>query len=145
MVYFKQAGRCTRCKEPFGGNRVTAFMVSETIAWTVLGGGGYQMALTQREIVPVCEACATVSEQAAAARSVNCKGCGMPMLTREYWRGVTCSSRCAQRWLRLRRREKRRICQACGLQFKTARTDAKFCAGACRQKAHRRALPLEAA
>ena len=50
MVYFKQSGHCTRCGDPFGGNRATAFMVREEVAWTVLADG---LALTQREIVPV--------------------------------------------------------------------------------------------
>jgi hypothetical protein len=136
MVYFKQSGHCTRCCDPFAGNRSTAFMVSETVAWTVIYPDD-PVALTQREIVPVCEACATAAEQAAATRAVNCKGCDMPMLSREGWWGVTCSTRCAQRWLRRRHREKRRSCSTCGITFKTTRTDARFCSNTCRQKPHR--------
>jgi hypothetical protein len=37
--YYKLAGHCTRCHEPFGGN-ATAFMVSESVIWQVLGTGG---------------------------------------------------------------------------------------------------------
>jgi hypothetical protein len=36
-AYYKQAGRCTRCWEPFRGNRATAFMVRERVVWQVLG------------------------------------------------------------------------------------------------------------
>jgi hypothetical protein len=133
--YWVQAGHCTRCEEPFSGNRATAFMVAEYVCWQVLG----DWALCQHETVPVCDACVTPKEQAAATRSIACKGCGMPMLTREQWQGVTCSERCAQRERRLRNRHKSRVCVTCGLRFKTTRTDAKFCSGACRQKAYRHA------
>jgi hypothetical protein len=34
MGYFiKQSGHCTRCGDPFGGNRWTAFMVGEERSW----------------------------------------------------------------------------------------------------------------
>jgi hypothetical protein len=92
-VYFKRAGQCTRCEEPFGGNRATAFMVRERVAWRVLGD---RLALCQNERAPVCDACVTVREQAGATRAINCKGCGLPMLTPEWWRGVACSTRCAR-------------------------------------------------
>jgi hypothetical protein len=36
-IYVKQAGHCTRCAEPFGGNRTTAYMVDETVAAEIFG------------------------------------------------------------------------------------------------------------
>ena len=137
MAYFEQSGHCTRCGEPFGGNRATAFMVREDLAWAVYED---RLALTQRKVVAVCEACATPSERANATISADCKGCGISMLSSKRWRvapRTTCSTRCAQRWLRLRRRQKRLTCTACGLAFAAVRADAKFCSKACRQKAHR--------
>src|SRR5208337_1353707 len=52
-AYHKQAGHCTRCGDPFGGSRATAFMVWEYVVWQVLGDS---IALCQDETVPVCEA-----------------------------------------------------------------------------------------
>ena len=133
MAYRKRSGACTRCEQPFGGNRFLAFMVGDEILWTIRG----DLALIGWEVVAVCEACVTAKERATATRSVDCKGCGITMLSRLRWRGMTCSTRCAQRWLRQRRRVKNLICKTCGLRFERSRTDAKFCSNACRQKAHR--------
>jgi hypothetical protein len=134
--YFKLAGHCTRCGDPFGGNHATAFMVREYVVWQVLGGIA---ALCQYETAPVCEACVTVKEQANATVATTCKGCGLPMLAPEWRIKQTCSTRCAQRELRLRLRHKKRMCATCGLKFETTRTDAKFCSGACRKMAYRAA------
>src|SRR6201990_1423335 len=134
--YFKLAGRCTRCHGPFDGN-TTAFMVSESVVWQVTGAGGF----TSPVPVPVCAACATDKEQADATLGLTCKGCGLAMRARWHllWRrhGLTCSDRCEQRCRRLRRREKKRTCATCVLEFKTTRTHAKCCSSACRQKKYR--------
>jgi len=137
--YFKLAGHCTRCHEPFDGN-ATAFMVSESVIWHVPGTGG----LTRPETVPACAACVTDKEQADATLALTCKGCGLPMRAQWHllWRrhGLTCSDRCAQRCRRLRRPEKKRTCATCGLEFKTTRAHAQCCSGACRQKKYRAAM-----
>jgi hypothetical protein len=128
--YYKLAGHCTRCHEPFGGN-ATAFMVSESVIWQVLGAGG----------LPVCAACLTDKEHGHATLAVTCNGCGLAM--RAHWhllwrkRELTCSGRCDQRMRRRRHRDKKQTCATCGLEFKTTRAHAKFCSGACRQKAYR--------
>jgi len=62
--YFKQAGHCTRCREPFGHN-ATAYMVREKVAWRVLS----YVAFTQWETAPVCDACVCVSEHAVVRRT----------------------------------------------------------------------------
>ena len=135
--YFKRAGHSTRCEDPSGGNRATAFIANEYVAWKVLS----EVALCKRETVLVCEACATVKEQTNATVAITCKGCGLPMLVPEWMRSErTCSTRCAQRELRFRRRHKKRMCGTCGLRFETTRIDAKFCSGACRQMAYRAAI-----
>ena len=95
MVFFKRAGHCTRCKQPFGGNRATAYMVRETVAWCVYVGG---LALTQEEMCPVCDACVTPSEEAKATHESVCKGCGQAMRSADTVR--TCSNRCALRSVR---------------------------------------------
>jgi hypothetical protein len=135
--YFKLAGHCTRCHEPFDANAL-AFMASERVAWT--GNGGR----TRTETVPVCAACVTRKERAEATLARTCKGCGLAMrvqwqlLRRRY--EFTCSDRCAQRRRRLRRREeKKRTCVTCGSEFKTTRAHSKCCSGACRQKKYRAA------
>ena len=53
-AYFKNAGHCTRCEEPFGGN-ATAYMVREYVVWSTIWGG--QLNLCQYETIPVCDAC----------------------------------------------------------------------------------------
>jgi hypothetical protein len=135
--YFRLAGHCTRCHEPFDAN-ATAFMASESVIRP--GNGG----LTRLETVPVCAACVTDNEQADATLARRCKGCGLAMrvqrrlLRRRY--EITCSDRCAQRGRRLRRREKKRMCTTCGTEFKTTRAHAECCSGACRQKKYRAAM-----
>jgi hypothetical protein len=134
--FFKQAGRCTRCGEPFADNRAIAFMVSEMVAWSVMGPPGDETALTQRETVPVCSACVTPREEAAATRETTCAGCGQAMRSALAVR--TCCSRCYQRELRARWRDRARgFCAACGQSFKPKRADARYCSPACKQRAWR--------
>jgi predicted nucleic acid-binding Zn ribbon protein len=147
--YVKQAGHCTRCGDPFGGNRTTAFMVRERIIWRDNPWDGPSI-FWQWETVPACEACVTPKEQDETTRSIICKGCGLSMLLPEHRRRrrtggwltgriieQTCSTRCAQRERRSRQHQKKRHCATCGMLFKAVRIDAKFCSNACRQKAHR--------
>ena len=133
--YFRRAGHCTRCEQIFGGNRTTAYMVRETVAWRVHLAEGF--ALTQREIAPVCDACLTPSEAAKATRESFCEGCGQAM--RSAFALKTCSKRCAQRERRARRRRSRlkQPCLLCGVSFTPARGDAKFCSSACKQRSYR--------
>jgi hypothetical protein len=138
--FIKSAGHCTRCGEPFGGN-ATAYMVREKIAWKFLLND--DLALTQLEIVPVCDACVTEREIEFTTVQGTCKGCGQRMKMNREWRGpICCSNRCRQR---LRRAEKRgrstrdmRTCAVCRDQFIAKRQDAKFCSNACRQRRYRR-------
>jgi hypothetical protein len=140
-VYFKNAGHCTRCDEPFGGN-ATAYMVREDVAWTVLDG---YTALTQQETVPVCDACVTAQELAKATIDATCVGCGQRMRLNIHWRKATCSNRCEQRERRKRyRAQVRNLCTICFKTFQPKRGDAKFCSSACRQRAYRRRATPEA-
>jgi hypothetical protein len=140
--YFRHAGCCTRCEEPFGGNRATAYMVRETIAWDVLGEWA---ALTQRETVPVCAACVTPDEEARSTVEETCVGCGLAMRSRFGFLRV-CSNRCYQRELRARRRERARgWCASCGKSFKPKRKDGRYCSPACKQRAYRSRLAASAA
>src|SRR6516165_9586712 len=89
--YFKQAGHCTRCREPFGHN-ATAYMVREKVAWRVLS----YVAFTQWETAPVCDACVCVSEHAVLAHDTTCAGCGQRMRVGVigYTVATVCSNRC---------------------------------------------------
>jgi predicted nucleic acid-binding Zn ribbon protein len=55
------------------------------------------------------------------------------------YREEVCSDRCAQRWRRKRRAQKRPAahCAMCGTSFVPTRRDAQFCSNACRQWAYR--------
>jgi hypothetical protein len=140
--YPPKGGHCAYCGEPFGGNRTTAFMARASIVVALIGLYPRQFPIARRGFVPVCDACVTPGEMLAATREITCKGCGLAMRAPERKAGrpdlTTCSDRCAQRVRRLRRRQKRRTCATCGLQFKTTRSDARFCGAACKQKAFRR-------
>jgi hypothetical protein len=135
MTYFKNAGHCTRCGEPFITD-TSVYMVREEVAWAVYG----DTAFTQQETVPVCAGCATVKEQAHAVVSLECQGCRQRMLAYDsFQRIVICSDRCAQRLRRKLRRENRepQTCSICKLSFQPKRSDARFCSNACRQWAYR--------
>jgi hypothetical protein len=136
----KNAGHCTRCGDPFGGN-ATAYMVREKVAWSFRGDDGNDnptFAMTQRETVAVCDACVTATELANATEDATCKGCGQRMKLNPYWRKSTCSNRCEQRERRARRRAHRRqYCATCKMAFTGKRADARFCSNACRQEHYR--------
>jgi hypothetical protein len=141
--YFKtHGGHCTRCDEPFGDN-ATAYMVLEHVVWAVGISG---IAFTQRETVPVCDACVTEKELANATEDATCAGCGQRMKLSQYgrrmklrYRQATCSNRCEQRERRKRDRLSLwSICAICKTTFRPKRRgDAKFCSSACRQRAYR--------
>jgi hypothetical protein len=138
--FVKNAGHCTRCGDPFGGN-ATAYMVREKVAWSFLGNddnGNPTSALTQTETVAVCDACVTAAELANATEDATCKGCGQRMKLNQYWRKSACSNRCEQRERRARRlAHRRRYCATCKMAFTPKRADARFCSNACRQRAYR--------
>ena len=133
---FLAAGDCSRCTQPFASRGALFMVLEREVAWKVLDG----VALVSPKTVPVCEGCATADERKAVKRQETCQGCGHPMLVvHEDWKGHTCSKRCRQRVSRVRRRLLRpaATCQACGTKFIPAKAHAKFCSGACRQRAHR--------
>jgi hypothetical protein len=123
------AGRCTRCHYELGE---TAYMVRET------------------RYVPVCEVCVTGAERNYQRDWVTCAGCGR-RLSVPRWRTsrltslmdgghparTTCNNACLRRALRKKRRAKCRVCTVCRDEFTSARGDAKYCSGVCRQWAYR--------
>jgi predicted nucleic acid-binding Zn ribbon protein len=73
----------------------------------------------------------------AEAVTVACLGCGQAMAP-PRGRMMVCSSRCAKRqWRARRRRERHRVCAACGTDFIPARVDAVFCSLPCKQATYR--------
>ena len=136
-AYFKNAGHCTRCETPFGGN-ATAYMVREYVVWSILND---DCALCQNETVAVCDACVTERELERATEDAICPGCGQRMKLNPAWPKTTCSNRCEQRDRRKRRRALYAlpaVCVVCKAEFWPERADAKFCSSAHRQKAYRR-------
>jgi hypothetical protein len=140
-ICFKKSGHCTRCEAPFGGNATAYMVVEDNICWGIDGN----IAFTQREIVPVCDACVLPAEAAELTRDEICPGCKQRMRVGLRWRygrhrrGWVCSSRCRQRVRRVQRRLWRgAVCTGCGMMFNPKRADAKFCSPACRQNAYRK-------
>ena len=92
-------------------------------------------------LTPLCGQCASPEELAYAHATGECPGCGIAMCfsPRDAYatRWVACSTRCYQRAWRRSRRVKQRTCEVCQTTFSTARTDARFCSGVCRQWAFR--------
>lgn len=137
VAYIKNAGHCTRCGEPFGGN-ATAYMVTEYVVWSFLNE---ESGLCQHETVAVCDACVTEQELEKVTADAVCEGCGQRMKHHPYLPKSTCSNRCEQRARRKRRRALntlQAICTICKATFWPERADAKFCSSGCRQKAYRR-------
>ena len=144
-VYLERAGLCTRCHAPFGGN-MPAIMVRQAVPymWGLDGNEPYVFMSADRW-TPVCDACATPSEAAAATTQGDCAVCGQRMVAppprrrrRRRFVAPVCSSRCYQRQLRERHRSATQAtCAACGLAFVAKRADARFCSAACRQRAYR--------
>jgi hypothetical protein len=139
------ADHCTRCRSRFG-RRAVRHMVSVHIVCEVLSG----MAVTRNEIAPVCAACVSAAERVALTQKAKCVSCGCTMLSKPPRRAwslsairPTCSSRCAQRMRRQRRRSYRyrpkgsSVCKICKTSFTPKRTDARYCSGRCRQQAYR--------
>ena len=136
--YFKNAGHCTRCGEPFGGN-ATAYMVRERIIWRWHGDGHPMDGIFwQFETVPVCDPCVTEAERENAAADTACEGCGQRMRCHKYDPRTVCSDRCAQRVRRRRHRASvRAVCTVCNETFTPKRGDARCCSNTCRQRAYR--------
>jgi len=101
--------------------------------------GGHQI-----PIAPVCLECSSPSTRRQMPRP--CGGCGRNVYyeRRSYFQRLTfCCEDChrvaraaANREARRQARGKR-ACKGCGKSFEPARTDAKFCSNACRQRAYR--------
>jgi hypothetical protein len=125
-------GRCARCHHPLGN---AAYMVKETVYAGAIAAdlGGYQ-----RSFVPVCPECATFEELDNQYRQrVVCGGCGRQLRVpagRYRW---FCDDACRRVAGRRDRRYKQLICKGCNTSFTSARVDAEFCSGACRQRAYR--------
>jgi hypothetical protein len=148
-VYVKNAGHCTRCEQPFGGN-ATAWMVLERVYWWFYhhdADGNPTHAFWERTTVPVCDACLTEREMEEATEQATCLGCGQRMrfatnrtiYMNRYSKPLTvCSNRCAQRERRKRMRHHHSVvCSVCKAAFVSKRADAKFCCNACRQRDYR--------
>jgi hypothetical protein len=130
----KAFGRCARCKEPFGGNRATIYMVHGFVAQSIVGP------YHSKVRVPVCAGCATPIERKHAEDGPEtiCAGCGLTM--RSFVPKRVCSDRCRRRDLRARRRGRIRQCAGCSRMFRSVRSDARYCSAACKQRAHRLAM-----
>ena len=77
--------------------------------------------------------------------TVACLGCGQAMAP-PRGRTMVCSSRCAKRqWRARRRRERRQVCAGCDEVFVPARVDAVFCSIACKQATYRQRKAAKAA
>ena len=139
VLYFKRAGHCARCAQPFG-DRTTAYMAAEIFVVRESAGA----AVRRREIAFVCAGCVTPGEAAEATVANVCEGCGQ--LMQSPVAVAICSDRCAQRARRARRRrEGRQVCAGCGKAFVPGRAGARFCENACRQSAYRRWKAAKAA
>ena len=121
------------------GNRATAYMVSEKVAYEIFNLGDERFAATSgRQTAPVCAACVTPAEEADLTRERACEGCGLAM--RSQFKVRTCSRRCAMRALRAPRRRHMRPmshCVVCGASFKPKRSDSVYRSAACKQRAYR--------
>ena len=147
--FFRKAGCCTRCDGPF--RESTAYVVAEKIAWKVIEVNGEPLALTQREMVPVCSDCVDVRERVLAddmkGGKRSCPNCSLIMFPAArnrlgaVWNGRFCSKRCEQRHRRGSKSAARpyRHCGCCGTSFR-GRVDARYCSSACRQARYRMRL-----
>ena len=91
-------------------------------------------------LFPVCVECVKPEELDQAWAKLTCKGCHRPFRARRGGLATvrcTCSRRCQQRVLRMEKRTKKPSCWECGMGFKSARGDARYCSSSCRQKAYR--------
>src|SRR5271163_1868419 len=138
-VYRERGGHCTRCWGRFGDN-MTAYMVIERVAHSVLGYGDSAIAAVHVDKwTPVCDACASPKETAHATKQSACAVCGQRVMAPPHRReSSVCSSRCYQRQRRARRRSlAKATCAGCGLGFASKRKHTRFCSDACRQRAYR--------
>jgi hypothetical protein len=94
-------------------------------------------------IAPCCRRCTPHQEDYLGPRP--CGGCGRPVYTKDDRRvrlRILCSDKCKQQVQAREARELRRLdpipCELCGEVFEPARSDARFCSGACKQIAYRR-------
>jgi hypothetical protein len=95
-------------------------------------------------IAPCCRRC-TPAKAGEYLGPEPCGGCGRPVYTEDDRRmrvRVICSDKCRQQVRAREARELRRLdpipCETCGEIFEPARSDARFCSGACKQAAYRR-------
>jgi hypothetical protein len=144
--YVVNDDHCTRCEQPFGGNRAVAHMVYDLVADDHYSQQELEEFpyLVRCQMIAVCDACVTDEERARLDADAICEGCDRPMRVNCFeWRQrhrYICASRCEAR---ARRRQKRAATRArcslstCNKSFTPKRSDAKFCTNACRQRAYR--------
>jgi hypothetical protein len=137
-VVEERAGHCWRCRQPFQPGELITLVTRRFLFRTY---DGQIRRYPNIQWGTMCPRCATEQELAEAPQRLNCEGCGQPLAVPEVTRRL-CSRRCAQRWRRRRRSERRAmtICAGCGESFRLARSDARFCSNRCRQAAYRHRL-----
>jgi hypothetical protein len=140
--YWKTAGHCTRCSQPFAPDALMHIVVERAIR-TILGGEG-GLVIYNKEASPVCDTCLEPREQAPPWVDRTCGGCShamrfyhQPSRSRRHpghRARVWCSSRCEQRVRRAWRKVVvEKSCATCNKPFFPARRDAAYCSNACRQ------------
>jgi hypothetical protein len=132
---------CGKCGRELGaGDPIWRVMLSHR-CWTG----------TSHCLVPVCESCGKSHDQdpryGFMPRQL-CEYCGRVVVNRatpRQWQSehVFCCERCKRRYFTKRAKEQRARarqdlrCEVCGEPFEAARSDAKYCSNACRQRAYR--------
>jgi hypothetical protein len=152
-TYLEMVGRCTRCHYQLGDE---AYLVREQVQGTSyfhkddVNFEHPLFATVRSTLVPVCRMCTWDEELAHNRYWVNCAGCDRRLSVPRWKTGRvaslmggghptrhTCNNACLRRALRKKRRVKDLTCTVCKEEFASARKDAKYCSGACRQWAYR--------
>ena len=130
---------CAKCERELTPNE-PVWRAQMSLGRSMFGAGWYSA------VAPYCKGCRPKYRQ-FQERPKPCCGCGRPV--RNEWNAIrrrytSCSEACSRRVGHYRARMLRaeapgwRECAGCGSDFDPARTDAKFCSVACKQKAYRR-------
>jgi hypothetical protein len=127
--------RCDRCGDPFEAGDVI-YRAMAPWGTSFFGGPTYWL-------VPHCRECVRPRWHEVEPRP--CVTCRRPVMDiRRYglWAPdypIACGQRCAARAATVRRRVRHepRACPVCGADFTPRRSDARYCSGACRQRAYR--------
>lgn len=139
QLHSRNARGCHRCSRPWRPGEMH-YLVRGRVPFGFYGDGSTVVG-SMPEVVSICRACLKPSEHVSGAPLI-CPGCAEPMQRTARCSLVrTCSSRCAQRERRARRRRQRPLqtCTTCSRLFAPTRADAVTCSPACRQRAYRQA------